>query len=89
MLRVVPPTVRSLTLTIGVAFAAVGCSVPNRADLEVMQTVTDLSDQVSAMRQDYGALLDQVDSLRLIVAKHDSVVRTLANLAGVTVPSTP
>ena len=88
MLRVVPPTIRRLTLVIG-AFIAVGCSVPNRADLEVMQTVTDLSDQVSAMRQDYGALLDQVDSLRLIVAKHDSVVRTLANLAGVTVPSTP
>ena len=86
MLRVVPPTIRRLTLVIG-AFIAVGCSVPNRADLEVMQSVNDLSDQVNALRQDYGALLDQVDSLRVLVAKHDSVVRTLANLAGVTIPS--
>lgn len=88
MLRVVPSTVRRLTLAIG-AFVAVGCSVPNRADLEVMQSVNDLSAEVNALRQDYGAMLDQVDSLRVLVAKHDSVVRILANLAGVTVPSTP
>jgi hypothetical protein len=87
MQRVVPPAVRRLTLAIG-AFVPVGCSVPNRADLEVMQSVNDLSAEVNALRQDYGAMLDQVDSLRLLVAKHDSVVRTLANLAGVTVPST-
>jgi hypothetical protein len=87
MQRVVPPAVRRLTLAIG-AFVAAGCSVPNRADLEVMQSVNDLSAEVNALRQDYGAMLDQVDSLRLLVAKHDSVVRTLANLAGVTVPST-
>lgn len=86
MLRVVPPPVRRLTLALG-AFVALGCSVPSRADLEVMQSVNDLSDQINAMRQDYGALLDQVDSLRLLVAKHDSVVRTLANLAGVTLPT--
>jgi hypothetical protein len=88
MQRAVPPLARRLTLALG-AFVAFGCSVPSRTDLEVMQSVTDLADQVNAMRQDYGALLDQVDSLRLMVAKHDSVVRTLANLAGVTMPSNP
>jgi hypothetical protein len=88
MPRVILPLTRRLTLALG-ALVALGCSVPSRADLEVMQSVNDLSDAVNAMRQDYGALLDQVDSLRLVVARHDSVVRTLANLAGVTVPSNP
>ncbi|MGH7711777.1 MAG: hypothetical protein ACREOG_10870 [Gemmatimonadaceae bacterium] len=80
--------VRRLTLAIG-ALLALGCSIPSRADLEVMQSVNDLSDAVNGMRQDYGVLADQVDSLRLIIAKQDSLLRTLANLAGVAVPSAP
>jgi hypothetical protein len=53
-----------------------------------MQSVNDLGDAVSAIRQDYGVLADAVDSLRLIVARQDTIVRHLANLAGVAVPST-
>jgi hypothetical protein len=53
-----------------------------------MQSVNDLGEAVNAMRQDYGVLADQMDSLRLIVARQDTIVRQLANLAGVAVPST-
>jgi len=52
-----------------------------------MQSVNDLGEAVNAMRQDYGVLADQVDSLRLIVVRQDTVLRQLANLAGVAVPS--
>ena len=52
-----------------------------------MQSVNDLGDQMNAMRQDYGALADQVDSLQLLVARQDTILRQLANLAGVAVPS--
>lgn len=79
--------VRCLTLSLGAAGVA-ACSVPSRSDLEVMQTVNDLAEAVNAMRQDYAVIADQVDSLRLIVARQDSVLRQLANLAGVAVPST-
>lgn len=79
--------VRCLTFTLS-ATAVAACSVPSRSDLEVMQSVNDLGDAVNAMRQDYGVLADQVDSLRLIVARQDTIVRHLANLAGVAVPST-
>ncbi len=78
---------RCLTLSLG-ASAAAACSVPSRNDLEVMQSVNDLGEAVNAMRQDYGVLADQVDSLRLMVARQDTVLRQLANLAGVAVPST-
>jgi hypothetical protein len=47
------------------------------------QAVQDLSAEVNGVRQDIGILADQVDSLRAVVMKQDSVVRTLANLAGV------
>ncbi len=79
---------RRLTLAVG-ALVGFGCSVPSRSDLEVMQSVNDLGDAVNAMRQDYGILADQVDSLRVVMAKQDSLLRTLANLAGVAVPSAP
>ncbi|HEV8362504.1 MAG TPA: hypothetical protein VGQ52_03215 [Gemmatimonadaceae bacterium] len=74
-------------LTLSLAASAAACSVPSRSDLEVMQSVNDLGEAVNAMRQDYGVLTDQVDSLRLIVARQDTVLRQLANLAGVAVPS--
>lgn len=80
--------VRCLTLAVG-TLVGFGCSLPSRNDLEVMQSVNDLGDAVSAMRQDYGVLADQVDSLRVVIAKQDSLLRTLANLAGVAVPSAP
>ena len=78
---------RRLTLIVG-ATIALGC-MPSRSELELMQSVNDLGDAVNALRQDYGALLDQVDSLRLVMTKRDSLIRTLANLAGVAVPSDP
>lgn len=78
--------VRCLTLAAG---ALVGCALPSRNDLEIMQSVNDLGDAVNAMRQDYGVLADQVDSLRSAIAKQDSLLRRLANLAGVAVPSAP
>jgi hypothetical protein len=74
-----------LTLVSG-ASVGLGCSVPSRADLEMMQSVNDLAAEVNATRQDMGVLADQLDSLRAVVMKQDSVVRTLANLAGVSVP---
>jgi hypothetical protein len=80
--------VRCLTLVVS-ALVGFGCSLPSRNDLEVMQSVNDLGDAVSALRQDYGVLADQVDSLRSAIAKQDSLLRRLANLAGVAVPSAP
>jgi len=77
---------RRLTPIVTVTMA-LACSVPSRSDLEVMQSVNDLGTTVNAMQQDFGVLVDQVDSLRTIVARQDSLLRTLANLAGVAVPS--
>ncbi|MGQ0641922.1 MAG: hypothetical protein ACT4P6_14320 [Gemmatimonadaceae bacterium] len=77
---------RRLTLVLG-ATIGLGCSVPSRSDLAVMQSVNDLGNSVNGLQQDLGVLVDQVDSLRMVLVKQDSLLRTLANLAGVAVPS--
>ena len=49
------------------------------------QTVTEMSDAVNEIRQMSYELQDRVDSLTTIIAKRDTVIRQLANLAGVQV----
>ena len=58
-----------------------------RAEANVAQAMIDLGTQISAMQQDYSLLQQQVDSLRTVVARQDTLIGRLATLAGVpTVP---
>ena len=50
------------------------------------QTINEMSDAVNEIRQLSYELQDRVDSLVTVVARRDTVVRQLANLAGVNVP---
>jgi hypothetical protein len=47
------------------------------------EQIIQRGDGLNDLRQDTAALQQQVDSLRLVVAKQDTVIRQLANLAGV------
>ena len=47
------------------------------------EQIIQLGDGFNDLRQDTAALQQQVDSLRLVVARQDTVIRQLANLAGV------
>jgi hypothetical protein len=71
-----------LALVIGVT----GCLPATERDFQMVQMVTDMTDAVNELRQLSYELQDLVDSLAFIVAKRDTVVRQLANLAGVPVP---
>ena len=66
-----------------VASALTGCLRNPAADAATAQAITQISDQLGAMQQDNAELQAQVDSLRTLVARQDTVVRRLANLAGV------
>jgi hypothetical protein len=65
---------------------AMGCTPPTRQDLETVQALSDLGESFNDVRQVQQALQDQVDSLQTVVARQDSVLRTLSNLAGVQYP---
>ncbi|HEX6314495.1 MAG TPA: hypothetical protein VFZ73_06525 [Gemmatimonadaceae bacterium] len=69
-------------LTLGVS----GCLPATERDFEMVQTITEMADAVNEIRQVTYELQDRIDSLVLVVARRDTVVRQLANLAGVPVP---
>ena len=66
--------------------AASGCLPPTERDFEMAQTITEMSDAVNEIRQLSYELQDRVDSLTRVAAKRDTVIRQLANLAGVPMP---
>lgn len=67
------------TAAVMTATALTGCMSP-RAQANIAQALTDASTQISAVQQDVSALQDQLDSLRQIVARQDTIIRRLATL---------
>jgi hypothetical protein len=70
---------------LALALACAACPA-SRADVAMSEQIIQLGDGLNELRQDNAALQQQVDSLRLVVAKQDTVIRQLANLAGVPLP---
>ena len=64
----------------------VSCTPPSQQDLQSAQALSELGESFNDVRLEQQQLQDQVDSLRFVLARQDSVIRTLANLAGVQVP---
>ncbi len=58
-------------------------AVRPQRDPQVAQAMQDMSDEVSTLRQEHALLQAQLDSMRIVVAKQDSALRKLSNLAGV------
>lgn len=71
---------RPLALCLGLS----GCVAPaTQQDMYIAQSLIDIQDAMNEMRQATYELQDRVDSLRIVVAQRDTVIRQLANLAGV------
>lgn len=77
MRRAVSVLVLALTLT--------ACPA-SRADIAISEQIIQLGDGLNDLRQENAVLQQQVDSLSVVVAKQDSVMRQLANLAGMPLP---
>ncbi len=60
--------------------------LPSKQDVDSAQAIIEIGDALNDIRQTQSDLQEQIDSLRVEVAKRDSVVRQLANLAGVVIP---
>jgi hypothetical protein len=58
------------------------CRTP-QSDARIFQALNDAADEFAVVRQDMGHLSDQLDSLREVIARQDSLIRRVANLAGV------
>ncbi len=64
-----------------------GCTVPTRTDLDTAQALVEIGESFNEVQAAQAELHDRIDSLVSIVARQDSTIRTLANLAGVSLPA--
>lgn len=74
------------TFCLFVAVGLVSCRDP-RAEANIAQAMIDVGTQMASMQQDYAILQSEVDSLRLVVARQDTLLGRLAGMAGL--PYTP
>jgi len=75
------PAMRNALLVATTASLLSSCRDP-RAEANIAQAMTDVGTQLSAMQQDYAVLQGQVDSLRGVVARQDTIIGRLASMAG-------
>ena len=72
---------RALSVVL-LAVVCAGCPA-SRADIAMAEQIVQLGDGLNDLRQENAEIQQQVDSLIMVVAKQDTVIRQLANLAGV------
>jgi hypothetical protein len=78
------PPMRSLIVLLGVLLLT-SCRDP-RAEANIAEAMVQVGTEISAMRQDYALLQNQVDSLRGVVARQDTMITRLATLANMPLP---
>ena len=59
-----------------------GCRSP-QSDAYLLEQVKQMADELNASRQQTADLQTQIDSLRVVVAKQDTLLTKLAGMAGV------
>jgi hypothetical protein len=64
---------------------ATGCRSP-MSDATMVEQLRQLADELNAGRQEAAQMHEQIDSLRTVIARQDTLLRTLAGMANVTVP---
>lgn len=76
------PSRASLVLLLAVA-GLPGCYEDPQQKIDEMQAMTDMVDAVNELNARTSELTFTMDSLRLIIARQDTAIYRLANLAGV------
>jgi len=64
------------------ALLLLGACRDPRAEANIAEAMIDVGTQLSAMQQDYAILQHELDSLRSVVARQDTIIGRLASLAG-------
>ena len=59
---------------------------PQPADVNTAQQLVDIADAVHALRNENAILQEQIDSLKTVTARQDTVIIRLASQAGISLP---
>lgn len=73
--------------TVAAVMLAAACAPDTTAGINTAQALVELGDVLNAVREEQSILQAQVDSLREVVARQDTLIRQIANIAGVPVPT--
>jgi len=76
---------RHLALFAVAAAAVAGCVQSPASAARTAQQFSDIGDQLNELRTENATLESVVDSLRTVIAKHDTTIARLANATGVAV----
>lgn len=76
---------RRLILCSLIAGAGLSCRDP-RAEANIAEAMIQVGTTLSQLQQDMGDLYNQVDSLRGVAARQDTIIQRLATLAGLPLP---
>lgn len=72
-----------LSLILAAALLAGGCSAGSSPQMNVGEALVELGDALNGVREENAFLQQQLDSLRTVVARQDTVIRRLTVAAGV------
>lgn len=87
--RSYPRIIRGRTALVlaAASFAITSCQAVQPAAVEGLgESVLQLGDAVSTLQIENALLQEQIDSLRIAVARQDTALRQFANLAGMPLP---
>jgi hypothetical protein len=76
---------RRVVLLVAAAAAVAGCVASPASAARQAQQMNDIGDQLNDLRTENATLESVVDSLRTVIAKHDTTLARLANATGVVV----
>ena len=80
-------SLRPRTATLLVALALIAACRSPKADAAIAEQMQQMGDELNAVRQDNAMTVEQLDSLKLVVARQDTLLRLLAGMANVPVPA--
>ena len=72
----------ALTMLLIAATVSLNACRDPRAEANIAQAMIEVGTQLSQIEQDYALLQGQVDSLRGVVARQDTIISRLASMAG-------
>jgi hypothetical protein len=73
---------RHLVLVAAAAATVTGCIRSPASEARVAQQFNDIGDQLNELRQDNAALQESLDSMRTVLAKHDTTLSRIVNVTG-------
>lgn len=76
-------TLRRGRIAIAFAVTGIACTPNPVAQADAAQVITEMTDAIGELQQNAAMLQDQVDSLKLIVARQDTMIARLSAVTGV------